>query len=103
LLIAVDTSRPGGLMGSLGIVAQLVPMGVSVVLGGCLAMLAWQPDWVAVELRRLALALTVTAAIVAVAGAASTAWLLAMLLAVAVFAGLAHVLRRRPVGDRVAA
>ncbi len=103
LLIAVDTSRPGGLMGSLGIVAQLVPMGVSVVLGGCLAMLAWQPDWVAVELRRLALALTVTAAIVAVAGAASTTWLLAMLLAVAVFAGLAHVLRRRPVGDRVAA
>jgi hypothetical protein len=103
LLVAVDTSRPGGLIEPLGVLAQLVPMAVSVVLGGCLAMLAWQPDWVAVELRRLALALAAASAIVFAVGAASAPWLLVMLLAVAVFAGLAHLLRPNRVRDRVAA
>ncbi len=103
LLVAVDASRPGGLFEPLGVLAQLVPMAVNVVLGGCLAMLAWQPDWVAVELDRLALALAATSAVVFAAGAASAFWLLVMLLGVAVFAGLAHLLRPSRVRDRVAA
>jgi predicted phage tail protein len=78
-------------------------MGVSVVLGGCLAMLAWQPDWVAVELRRLAVALAALSVAVFALGAASAPWLLVMLLAVGVFAGVAHVLRPKRAGDRVAA
>lgn len=103
LLVAVDASRPGGLIEPLGVVAQLVPMGVSVVLGGCLAMLAWQPGWVAVELRRLALVLAATAAIVFAIGAGSLSWLLVMLLGAAVFTGLALLLRPTRVEHPVAA
>ena len=102
LLVAVDASRPDGLIEPLGVAAQLVPMGVSVVLGGCLAMLAWQPDWVAVELRRLALALAAISVIVFAVGAASTSWLLVMLLGAAVFAGLSLALRPHRAGHRVA-
>ncbi|MCU0300667.1 MAG: hypothetical protein MUF35_03575 [Candidatus Nanopelagicales bacterium] len=101
LLVAVDASRPGGLIQLLGVPAQVVPMGVSVVLGGCLALLPWQPDWVSAELRRLALALTAITLVVFAIGAASTSWLLVMLIGVAAFAGLASVLRptRAPDGS----
>lgn len=101
LLVAVDASRPGGLIEPLGVLAQLVPMGVSVVLGGCLAMLAWQPDWVGVELRRLALAVAIVSTIVFAVGAASSSWLMAMLLGAAVFAVMSHALRPIRSRDRV--
>ena len=102
LLVAVDSSRPGGLIEQLGVLAQLVPMGVSVVLGGCLAMLAWQPDWVSVELRRLAVALAAISVIVFAIGAASTIWLAEMLLGVAIFVGLSYVLGPARTRERIA-
>jgi len=92
LLVAVDTSGPGAAMPVLGILAQMVPVGACLVLSGCLAMLAWQPAWVAGELRRLAVGLGAASALAFAIGEASGSWLVVMLLAVAAVASLAHLL-----------
>ena len=53
--VALDASDQGGLVEPLGLLVQLFLAGIAVVLGGCLVALPWRPDWVAAELRRIAL------------------------------------------------
>ncbi len=63
---------------------QLVPVAAAVVLGGCLVLFAWQPDWVARELRGLAVGLVVIAgALLAVSGFGVAATAAAVLVAAA--------------------
>lgn len=66
LWLALDGASPGGLIVQLNVVAQLVPVMLMLGLGACLSALAWQPDWVVGELRRLAVGLPASVALVVV-------------------------------------
>jgi len=55
--LALDATATGGLVGPWELPAQLLLVTAAVILGGCLTVVAWQPGWVAAELRRVAVAL----------------------------------------------
>jgi hypothetical protein len=93
--LALDAASAGGLLGQRPLAEQMIPVAVAVVLGGCLVLFAWQPDWVARELRGVAIALVVLAgALLAVSGAAGAATAVAALAAAAACLVSSRMLRQ---------
>jgi hypothetical protein len=89
---AQDAASEGGLLEVRPLAEQLLPVVIGVALGGCLIVVAWQPQWVARELLTMAGLLVVVAAaagLLAGAGAAAGA-----LVAVGVCLGGSALLRR---------
>ena len=89
---AQDAASDGGLLGVQSLAEQLLPVVIGIVLGGCLIVVAWQPQWVARELLATGgLLVFVAAAAGLLAGTTAAAGALA---AAAVCLGGSALLRR---------
>jgi len=62
--LALEWANPESVLPQRPLLEQLLPLAVALWLGGSLAVLPWQPDWVATELRRIAVAAPVSTGLV---------------------------------------